>query len=71
MICQFIQQCLLFSNPFYNAGFSWDFEKGVMGSLNLSTEFVETNWEIKKIIWEIIQNNSQTIFATSVVEVTC
>ena len=42
-----------------------------MGSLNLSTEFVETNWEIKKIIWEIIQNNSQTIFATSVVEVTC
>ena len=71
MICQFIQQCLLFSNSFYAVDFFQDFEKGVMGSLNLSTEFVETNWEIKKIIWEIIQNNSQTIFATSVVEVTC
>ena len=50
MICQFIQQCLLFSNSFYAVGFFRDFEKGVMESLNLSTEFVETNWEIKKII---------------------
>lgn len=71
MICQFIQQCLLFSNSFYAVGFFRDFEKGVMGSLNLSTEFVKMNWEIKKNIWEMIQNNSQTIFATSVVKVTC
>lgn len=71
MICQFIQQCLLFSISFYAVDFFRDFEKGVMGSLNLSTEFVETNWEIKKIIWEMIQNNSQIIFAISVVEETC
>ena len=71
MICQFIQQCLLFSNSFYAVDFFRDSGKGVIGSLNLSTEFVETNWEIKKIIWEIIQNNSQTIFAISVVEVNC
>lgn len=71
MICQFIQQCQLFSNSFYAVDFFRDSGKGVMESLNLSTEFVETNWEIKKIIWEMIQNNSQIIFAISVVEETC